>query len=113
MSSRYRRTRVLRAIGAVALACAIAALGSAYRPESSHELRVCADPNNLPFSNDKQQGFENRIAELLARDLDAKLSYVWWAQRRGFVRNTISQKVDRYGQARDQHRRYNDKQRLQ
>jgi mxaJ protein len=54
------------------------------------ELRVCADPNNLPFSNAKREGFENRIAELLASDLHAKLTYVWWAQRRGFVRNTMN-----------------------
>jgi len=53
-------------------------------------LRVCADPNNLPFSNARGEGFENRIAELIARDLDARLSYEWWAQRRGFVRNTLN-----------------------
>src|SRR4051794_25863890 len=52
-------------------------------------LRVCADPNNLPFSNEKQQGFENKIAEVLARDLDERLEYTWWAQRRGFFRNTL------------------------
>jgi len=52
-------------------------------------LTVCADPNNLPFSNRAGQGFENRIAELLAKDLGAKLQYFWWAQRRGFVRNTL------------------------
>jgi mxaJ protein len=52
-------------------------------------LRVCADPNNLPFSNEKHEGFENRIAELVARDLGAELHYTWWAQRRGYVRNTL------------------------
>jgi mxaJ protein len=51
---------------------------------------VCADPNNLPFSNERQQGFENRIAELVARDLNTRLRYTWWAQRRGFVRNTLN-----------------------
>src|SRR5688500_16593837 len=45
-------------------------------------LRVCADPNNLPFSNEKQEGFENRIAELVAREMRAELRYTWWAQRR-------------------------------
>jgi mxaJ protein len=50
---------------------------------------VCADPNNLPFSNEKREGFENRIAELLARDLHADLRYTWWAQRRGFLRSTL------------------------
>jgi mxaJ protein len=52
-------------------------------------LRVCADPNNLPFSNRAEEGFENRIVELIAADLGAKLEYTWWAQRRGFVRNTL------------------------
>jgi len=53
-------------------------------------LKVCADPNNLPFSNQQQQGFENRIAELISREMKAKLRYTWWAQRRGFVRNTLN-----------------------
>jgi mxaJ protein len=56
---------------------------------AKRELRVCADPNNLPFSNERQEGFENRIAELIADELDAELSYTWWAQRRGFIRNTL------------------------
>lgn len=53
-------------------------------------LRVCSDPNNLPFSNERGEGFENRIAEVVARDLGARLEYTWWAQRRGYVRNTIA-----------------------
>jgi mxaJ protein len=52
-------------------------------------LRVCADPNNLPFSNARHEGFENKIAELLANALGAELQYTWWAQRRGFFRNTL------------------------
>jgi mxaJ protein len=56
----------------------------------AEELRVCADPNNLPFSNDKGEGFENRIVELVAKEMDATVSYTWWAQRRGFVRNTLN-----------------------
>jgi mxaJ protein len=52
-------------------------------------LRVCADPNNLPFSNAQRQGFENRLAELVARELHATVEYTWWAQRRGYVRNTL------------------------
>src|SRR5690348_10508260 len=58
-------------------------------PAEKTVLRVCSDPNNLPFSNDKQEGFENKIAELIARDMNLKLEYTWWAQRRGFVRNTL------------------------
>jgi quinoprotein dehydrogenase-associated probable ABC transporter substrate-binding protein len=53
-------------------------------------LRVCADPNNLPFSNEKGEGFENKLAELVARDLGTTLTYVWRPQRRGFVRNTLN-----------------------
>ena len=52
-------------------------------------LRVCSDPNNLPFSNEKQEGFENKIAELIGREMNLKVEYTWWAQRRGFVRNTL------------------------
>jgi quinoprotein dehydrogenase-associated probable ABC transporter substrate-binding protein len=52
-------------------------------------LRVCADPDNLPFSNRKAEGFDNRIATLLAQELGDSLAYVWWPQRRGFVRNTL------------------------
>src|SRR5688500_5166460 len=51
---------------------------------------VCADPNNLPFSNARGEGIENRLAELIAADLDAKVSYTWLPQRRGFVRNTLN-----------------------
>jgi mxaJ protein len=57
-------------------------------PES-RILRVCADPNNLPFSNRRREGFENKIVELVARELHATVRYTWWAQRRGFVRNTL------------------------
>ena len=59
-------------------------------PVAARVLRICADPNNLPFSNDALQGFENEIAELLSRTLDARLEYTWWPQRRGFVRNTLN-----------------------
>jgi quinoprotein dehydrogenase-associated probable ABC transporter substrate-binding protein len=54
-----------------------------------HVLKVCADPNNLPFSNRRGEGFENKLAELVARDLNAKVEYTWWAQRRGFFRSTL------------------------
>ncbi|HYY42509.1 MAG TPA: substrate-binding domain-containing protein, partial [Pyrinomonadaceae bacterium] len=54
-----------------------------------HVLRVCADPNNLPFSNERGEGLENKLAELVARDLGAQVEYTWWAQRRGFFRNTL------------------------
>jgi mxaJ protein len=57
---------------------------------SATVLRVCADPNNLPFSNSVRQGFENRIADLVGRELHQRVEYTWWAQRRGNVRNTLN-----------------------
>jgi hypothetical protein len=65
------------------------------RPDLSIELvdpkvlRVCADPNNMPFSTDRGEGFENRLAELLADKLGKGLSYSWYPQATGFVRNTL------------------------
>jgi mxaJ protein len=56
---------------------------------TARELRICADPNNLPFSNERREGFENKIVELIAQDLSANVQYTWWAQRRGFIRNTL------------------------
>ena len=54
------------------------------------QFRVCADPENLPSSNQKMEGFENKIADVIARDLGASVSYIWWGQRRGFIRNTMN-----------------------
>ncbi len=52
-------------------------------------LKVCADPYNLPMSNQEGQGYENKIAELFARKLGLPLEYVWFPQRIGFIRNTL------------------------
>jgi mxaJ protein len=60
------------------------------RPRAERELRVCADPNNLPFSNQKGEGLENHLAQLIAGDLKATVRYTWWPQRRGFIRNTLA-----------------------
>ena len=57
-------------------------------------LRVAADPDNMPFTNSKLEGFENRIAELLAEELGTLVEYVWWGQRRGFIRNTLKATLD-------------------
>jgi len=62
---------------------------SGFSPAPAAPLRVCADPNNLPFSNQRREGFENRIADIVARDLHRPLAYFWLPQRRGFVRNTL------------------------
>ena len=95
------RERALLALPAVAL-LVLSALGARRSAEArvlattsrapvqaSRVLRVCADPNNLPFSNARGEGLENRLAELVARDLGATVRYEWWAERRGFIRNTI------------------------
>lgn len=62
---------------------------AAYAPDP-HVLRVCADPNDLPFSNRKGEGFENALATLVAHDLGRHATYVWWPQHRGFARNTLN-----------------------
>lgn len=79
----------------LALACVVApatVTAAAAEPPGASEpatLRVCADPNNLPFSNRAGEGFENRLAQLLAAALGTRVETTWWAQRRGFVRNTL------------------------
>ena len=55
-----------------------------------NKLRVCADPNNLPFSNKDEQGFENKIAELIAGQLKVDVVYTWFPQSQGFVRSTLN-----------------------
>jgi mxaJ protein len=75
---------------AAALLASIA-LGLLFAPllSPARDLRVCADPNNLPFSNSAGEGFENKLAEIVAHEMHARLRYTWWPQRRGFVRNTL------------------------
>jgi mxaJ protein len=80
--------RAMRLALALLLGLGPAACSEA-KGEVKRELRVCADPNNLPFSNQRGEGFENKLAQLLAREMDAELRYTWWAQRRGFIRNTL------------------------
>jgi mxaJ protein len=83
MFSRFRKTCAF-----VTLIIGMAATAGAQEPANS--LRVCADPNNLPFSNARDEGFENQIVRLIAADLGAEVQYTWWAQRRGFIRNTLN-----------------------
>jgi quinoprotein dehydrogenase-associated probable ABC transporter substrate-binding protein/PQQ-dependent catabolism-associated CXXCW motif protein len=85
------------------LSLAVAALGSTLVAGSAHgqlgelvdpdTLRVCADPHNLPFSNQAGEGFENKIAELLADHLGVELAYTWYPQSIGFVRNTLGARL--------------------
>jgi mxaJ protein len=76
--------RILTAAG---LALSLAACRSQPRT-----LTVCADPNNLPFSNQAGEGFENKLVQMIAADMGRKVEYVWWAQRRGYVRNTLKER---------------------
>src|SRR5215213_7224749 len=75
---------------AAALAALSCALTSGPGIGAERELRVCADPDNLPYSHENGSGFENRIANLVATELDAKLTYTWLPQRRGFIRKTLN-----------------------
>jgi mxaJ protein len=68
-------------------AIALLACGTA---ANARELRVCADPNNRPFSAEDGSGMENKITELIGQELGANVSYTWFAQRRGFLRNTLN-----------------------
>jgi mxaJ protein len=90
------------AISALVLACGIACVAAQARqaspaqagaaaqpPVQADELRVCADPDNMPFSNRQQQGFENRIAQLVGQDLHAHVSYIWQRMGRGFIRDYL------------------------
>ena len=85
-------TRLLARLGlALALASAILPQGgSAGAGEAKKTLRVCGDPNNMPFSNERREGIENEIAAVLAQDLGWGLEYVWWAHQRGLVRRVLN-----------------------
>src|SRR5689334_4033152 len=96
LSGRWRISRTTRRRGACCMcsgyrllsiaAVSVLASGVAW----AAELRVCADPNNLPFSNRQQQGFDNQIASLAAKELGRTVSYVWAPERgESFVRKTL------------------------
>jgi mxaJ protein len=83
-------TRAWWAVWAIAgAAVTVPSLASGRASGAAETLRVCADPNNMPFSNSRGEGLENRLANLLAQHMDARLVYTWWPQRRGFVRMTL------------------------
>ena len=74
-------------LGALAtLALAVPARAQRPAPLKPGLLRVCADADNLPFSNQKGEGYENKIAELIAKEWNSRLEYVWWPIRRGYYR---------------------------
>ncbi|HLZ67921.1 MAG TPA: substrate-binding domain-containing protein [Aliidongia sp.] len=83
------RTALLAGVVCLAGLAGAAAAQTTVELVSRTGLRVCADPNDLPFSNDKREGFENKIAEIIGQELNLPVSYVWFPQVVGFVRNTL------------------------
>lgn len=105
VDSKVRR----RAVGLCRIAAVVAAAMLAMPAQAQDKtgdgkaeekvLRVCQDPNNLPFSDKQERGFENKIAELFAKKLGWKLEHTWFPQRMGFIRHTLKAKIpdtDRY-----------------
>jgi quinoprotein dehydrogenase-associated probable ABC transporter substrate-binding protein len=84
-----RGTAVKRAAGLVLVLSVLFAALPTFADTGRDALRVCADPNNLPFSHKNRQGFENKIAELFARQLNLPIEFTWFPQRIGFIRNTL------------------------
>jgi mxaJ protein len=58
--------------------------------DNAKQLRVCGDPNNLPFSNEKLEGIENKIADVIAKDLGMTVAYTWWPHQRGLVKRVLN-----------------------
>lgn len=71
----------------------IGLFAASIRSAIAAQLRICADPNNLPYSNEKQQGFENQIAQLIAKDLGEDTAYYWYPQRSAFFTKTLESGV--------------------
>ena len=80
--------RLVILLGLFSMTISSSLVGSAWGAETK-ELRVCGDPDNLPFSNRKREGFENKIAEVIAKEVGAELTYYWWPHQRGLIRNTL------------------------
>jgi quinoprotein dehydrogenase-associated probable ABC transporter substrate-binding protein len=83
------RVRWLAALLGLGLVCGRPAAAQTADIVDRSALKVCADPNNLPFSNEKKEGFENKIAEVMGTALKLKVEYTWFPQVIGFVRNTL------------------------
>jgi mxaJ protein len=84
-TSGFGRTVAAALVAFALLSASVSSQSSAQTPT----LRICGDPDNLPFSNEKLEGFENKIAAVIASDLGATPTYAWWPHQRGLVRNTI------------------------
>ncbi len=85
-----RATVCARPVGmAMAILAAAVALCLGGEAGAAPVLRVCADPDNMPFSNDQKEGFENKLAELIAERLGDELEYSWFTESTGYVPNTV------------------------
>ncbi len=94
MSSFHKRSAPARFFAlAVVSAAALGALPAHAETVKPKELRVCQDPNNMPFSNEQAEGFENRIAEVFAKSMGVPVKYYNYPQRFAFVRNTLRYKL--------------------
>ncbi len=82
----------IRVLGVLSLMVLFNAIVIAETSEDE-KFRVCADPNNPPYSNRKGGGFENKIASLFAKKLGKSIEYTWFPQRMGFIRNTLKKKI--------------------
>src|SRR4029077_8944387 len=81
-------------VGSFQIACLLLIAGAPAAAQTGDlvhrgQLKVCADPNNLPFSDENKEGFENKIAEIIGAELGLKVDYAWFPQVIGFVRNTL------------------------
>ncbi|MGM9491366.1 substrate-binding domain-containing protein [Ideonella sp. YS5] len=88
-----RRAAMKASVACVALAMAAAPAFGQDKPPERKALRVCQDPNNLPFSNTGGEGFENRIAEVFGKALGLPVTYYSFPQRMAFIRNTLRYKL--------------------
>jgi mxaJ protein len=84
--SRAPTLRFLALVGILTAGASAAAEAQRPSPAQPGLLRVCNDPDNMPFSNQKEEGFENKLAQLIAKDWGSKLEYVWYPTRRGYFR---------------------------
>ena len=89
--ARVRRFALIAAIAAIPVG--LPGAGGAQTSDAASEtaFRVCADPSNLPFSNEAGEGFENKLAELFAAELGVPLQYTWYPQATGFIRKTLAE----------------------
>ena len=77
----------MRLAAALLVLCTVSGRAPA---DGAKPLRVCGDPNNLPFSNEKLQGIENKIADVIAKELKTTVAYTWWPHQRGVVKRVLN-----------------------